>query len=95
MKKKENIRIQTHGKYVEWLHTNIIKNTTNSLIDVVYDSYLTFRYLSGVILEARKVLSEVLTAIQKQIDGNDIMFQNFTEHMTKTDEAIKKVSFCV
>lgn len=53
---------------------------------------VTFRYLSGVILEAGKVLSEALTAIQKQIDGSDIMFQNFTEHMTKTEEAIKKVS---
>lgn len=53
---------------------------------------VTFRYLSGVILEARKVLSEELTAIQKQKDGNDIMFQNFTEHMTKIKEAIKKVS---
>lgn len=53
---------------------------------------VTFRYLSGVILEATKVLSEALTAIQKQIDGSDIMFQNFTEDMTKTKEAIKKVS---
>ncbi|XP_065941342.1 uncharacterized protein in xynA 3'region-like [Magallana gigas] len=62
VKKKENIRIQTHGQY-----------------------------LSGVILEARKVLSEALTAIEKQIDGSDTIFQNFTEHMTKTNQAIKKV----
>lgn len=53
---------------------------------------VTFRYLSGVILEARKVLSEALTAIEKQIDGSDTIFQNFTEHMTKTNQAIKKVS---
>lgn len=92
VKKKDNIRIQTHGKYVDWSYTYIIKNTTNVFIDVLYVNYRYFRYLSGVILEAKKVLSEELTAIQKQIDGNDIMFQNFTEHMTKIKEAIKKVS---
>uniref|UniRef100_K1QAH7 G domain-containing protein n=1 Tax=Magallana gigas TaxID=29159 RepID=K1QAH7_MAGGI len=60
IKKKENIRIQTHG-----------------------------RYLSCVVLEASKVLSEALTANQKEIDGNDITLQNFKEIMTKTMEAIK------
>ncbi|XP_011414241.3 transmembrane GTPase fzo-1 [Magallana gigas] len=60
IKKKENIRIQTHG-----------------------------RYLSCVVLEASKVLSEALTANQKEIDGNDITLQNFKEIMTKTMEAIE------
>lgn len=52
-----------------------------------------FRYLSCVVLEASKVLSEALTANQKEIDGNDITLQNFKEIMTKTMEAIETVSF--
>lgn len=51
-----------------------------------------FRYLSGVVLEASRVLSEEVTAIQKQNEGNDITFQTFTEIMAKTEEAIKTVS---
>lgn len=51
-----------------------------------------FRYLSEVVLEASKVLSEAVTAIQKQNDGNDITFQTFTEIMAETEEAIKTVS---
>lgn len=50
-----------------------------------------FRYLSGVILEASDVLSEALSAIQNQIDGNDIKFQHCKEIITKTEEAIKSV----
>lgn len=51
-----------------------------------------FRYLSGVVLEASKVLSEAVTAIQKQNDRNAVTFQIFTESMGKTEEAIKTVS---
>lgn len=54
-----------------------------------------FRYLSCVVLEASKVLSEALTANQKEIDGKDITLQNFKEIMTKTMEAKKTVSFYV
>lgn len=59
---------------------------------------IVFRYLSGVILEASKVLSDALTVIKKQIDGSDVAFQNFKEHISKTKEAIKRVSvvgFCL
>lgn len=51
-----------------------------------------FRYLSGVVIEVNKVLSEALTAIQKQTDRNNIAIQNFKEIITKTEDAIKTVS---
>lgn len=51
-----------------------------------------FRYLSGVVIEVNKVLSEALTDIQKQTDRNDIAIQNFKEIITKTEDAIKTVS---
>lgn len=51
-----------------------------------------FRYLSGVVLEASKVLSEAVTAIQKQNDRNAVTFQIFTESLAKTEEAIITVS---
>lgn len=54
---------------------------------------VVFRYLSCVVLEASKVLSKALTANQKEIDGNDITLQHCKEIMTKTEEAIKTVSF--
>lgn len=54
-----------------------------------------FRYLSGVVLEASKELSKALTANQKETDGNSITLQNLKELITKTEEAIKTVSFDV
>lgn len=54
-----------------------------------------FRYLSGVVLEASKVLSKALTDNQNEIDGNDITLKKFREIMNKTEEAIGTVSFDV
>lgn len=50
-----------------------------------------FRYLSGVISAATKVLSEALTEINRNTEINDITFQNLKEIMTKTKETIKNV----
>lgn len=54
-----------------------------------------FRYLSGVVLEASKVLSKALTDKQNEIDGNNITLKKFKEIMNKTEEAIRTVSFDV
>lgn len=54
-----------------------------------------FRYLSGVVLEASKVLSKALTDKQTEIDGNNITLKKFKEIMNKTEEAIGTVSFDV
>lgn len=54
-------------------------------------TFVLFRYLLGVILEASNVLSEAVTAIQKQYDGNDFTFQQCKEFIPKTEEAIRTV----
>lgn len=54
-------------------------------------TFVLFRYLLGVILEASNVLSEALTAIHKQMDGNDFTFQQCKEFIPKTEEAIRTV----
>lgn len=54
-----------------------------------------FRYLSGVVLEASKVLLKALTAKQNEKDGNNITLKKFKEIMNKTEVAIGTVSFDV
>lgn len=50
-----------------------------------------FRYLSGVILAATKVLSEPMAELKKLTEINDITFQNLEDIMIKTKETIKTV----
>lgn len=50
-----------------------------------------FRYLSGVILAATKVLSEAMAKFKKLTEINDTTFQNLEDIMIKTKETIKIV----
>lgn len=54
-------------------------------------TFVLFRYLLDVILEASNVLSEAVTAIQQQNDGNDFTFQQCKEFIPKTEETIRTV----